>query len=558
MATGERYRRHARDSRGGLARIARRWSRPLLVLVVIASAIAYGASILRLPEPRPAWESESRFSAERAMEHVREVAKEPHPAGSQAMVRVAGYIADQLTALGLELEPLAERDPQTGVELRVVVARINGRDPTGAVLFVTHPDSVPEGPGAGDNATGVATLLETARALNNADTPRNDLIFLFDDGEERGYYPGAQMFAVRHRWMRDVKLVVGLDTAAWGVPFLMQDSENNGTLIRGFAEVDSAVGLGFDASTNREDASEIDVFRRAGIPGIELEDTYANVVQHTPRDTIERVEPASLQLLGDQVLGVAKVYGDLDLVDVAKPDRAFFTLPGIGLVHYPAAWSRWIAVALVGGLSGVLVVGCKRRDLRLRNVALGVVGGAASLAGAGALGALAASGYESWFPDPRLGTSSALGEYVLPSSGPFLAVVLALLFVCVAALYQRASARLGDAELAIAFLVIWVGLSVVAGIATPVGAYLFQLPTVVGVLAWLWLMWRPDRDPFVLTIPAAAAAFLVTEQSVMAFFGDGVAVLPSLAFVTVILGWILPVFTGLRRRGEASVSLGRA
>jgi hypothetical protein len=90
-----------------------------------------------------------------------------------------------------------------------------------------------------------------------------------------------------------VNLGVGLDTAAWGVPFLMQDSKNNGTWIRGSANVGHPVAFGFDASTNREDNSEIDLFRRRGLPGIELEDAYANVDQHPAADTAGRMNARS-------------------------------------------------------------------------------------------------------------------------------------------------------------------------------------------------------------------------------------------------------------------------
>ena len=173
---------------------------------------------------------------------------------------------------------------------------------------------MPQGPGAGDNATGAATLLETARALAAGPAPRDDVIFLFDDGEELGDYRGGDLFARYHPWMGDVRLAVGLDTAAWGVPFLMQDSPGNGVLVKGFAMgVEHPVALGLDASTNREDDAEIDQFRRRGIPGIELEDTYAHVVQHTAQDTVGRVHPGSLQLMGDQTLGAVRAYAGMDL-----------------------------------------------------------------------------------------------------------------------------------------------------------------------------------------------------------------------------------------------------
>ena len=120
-----------------------RWLRLAFVAVVIAAAFAYGASILRRPEVLPKDAPTQAFSAGRAMAHVRAIAKEPHPAGSAAMAQVATYLTTQLQRLGLEVEPLVARDPRTGVTLHVVAARLGGRAPTGAVLFVAHPDSVP-------------------------------------------------------------------------------------------------------------------------------------------------------------------------------------------------------------------------------------------------------------------------------------------------------------------------------------------------------------------------------------------------------------------------------
>jgi len=171
-----------------VANARRRWLRTAIVVVVTAAAFAYGGSALVRPHARPNDAPAQAFSAERAMTHVRAIAKQPHPAGSAAMVQVAGYLARQLERLGLEVQPLVVRDPQTGVTLHVVAGRLRGHDPTGAVLFVAHPDSVAQGPGGGDNATGAATLLETARALTSGPPMRNDVIFLFDDGEELGDY----------------------------------------------------------------------------------------------------------------------------------------------------------------------------------------------------------------------------------------------------------------------------------------------------------------------------------------------------------------------------------
>jgi Peptidase family M28 len=529
-----------------------RWLRPALVAVLVLSAFAYGASILRRPEALPKDAPAQEFSAERAMAHVRAIAKEPHPAGSAAMAQVATYLTIEMERLGLEVEPLVARDPQTGVTLHVVAARLRGRAPTGAVLFVAHPDSVPWGPGAGDNATGAATLLETARALTAGPLPRNDIIFLFDDGEELGDYRGGNMFAERHPWMSDVRLVVGLDTAAWGVPSLMEDSEHNGMLIRGYANgVDHPVALGLDASTNREDDAEIDPFRRLGLPGIELEDTYANIIQHTMGDTVARVNTGSLQLIGDQTLGVARTYSAIDLNDAAAPDRAFFTVPGIGLVHYPAAWGNALGILALLAVVVIILTARRRRGIRVRMLILGFAAAVGLVLTSTFLAIIAARLYERWYPDPR---RYPLAEYLLPSSAPYAIVVLVLIAIIFGISYRWVARRAGGTELGLGFLVLWLAFATAGLAKAPVGVYLFQWPLLAACTAWLWVLHRAARDSLVLVVPGAIAASLLAPQLLLAYFGDGVAGLPDLILVgSLAVGLIAPALTGLPSEQPAPV-----
>ena len=67
------------------------------------------------------------------------------------------YLVQQLTSIGLETQVQRTQ----GIEN--VLARLRGSDSTGAVLVLSHYDSVPVGPGAADNGSGVAALLETMR-----------------------------------------------------------------------------------------------------------------------------------------------------------------------------------------------------------------------------------------------------------------------------------------------------------------------------------------------------------------------------------------------------------
>ncbi len=75
-----------------------------------------------------------------------------------------------------------------------IVAERPGTDAAaGTILLGAHYDTVPESPGADDNATGVAAVLEVARLLANRETPRT-LKLVFFDSEEVGLL-GSLAFA---------------------------------------------------------------------------------------------------------------------------------------------------------------------------------------------------------------------------------------------------------------------------------------------------------------------------------------------------------------------------
>jgi hypothetical protein len=166
-----------------------------------------------------------------------------------------------------------------------------------------------------------------SRALTASASLRNDVMVLLEDGEEERFLGGVA-FAAGHPWMADVKVVVGLDTGAWGPPHVIQTSEDNGLVVRSYADgVDDPLAYGFLSATDADSEYETEPFRSRGIPAIEIEDAYSNVIQHTSRDTSENVDPARVQQLGDQALGLARALGDEDLTDNKAPDRVFHTFP---------------------------------------------------------------------------------------------------------------------------------------------------------------------------------------------------------------------------------------
>lgn len=101
--------------------------------------------------------------------------------------RARDYIQQELTAAGWlpQLQPF-----ENGVN---IYAEQAGSDPkAGKILLGAHYDTVEAAPGADDNATAVATLLEAARQLANQPI-RRTLQLVFFDLEEQGLL-GSQAF----------------------------------------------------------------------------------------------------------------------------------------------------------------------------------------------------------------------------------------------------------------------------------------------------------------------------------------------------------------------------
>ncbi len=106
-----------------------------------------------------------QVSADRIREHVRRLEGVRHPTvAPEALERAAGYIHTTLEAWGYAVTP--QWFDFRGQEFRNLVATRPGvRQPEARILVVAHYDTVEASPGANDNGSGVAVLLEAARVL---------------------------------------------------------------------------------------------------------------------------------------------------------------------------------------------------------------------------------------------------------------------------------------------------------------------------------------------------------------------------------------------------------
>lgn len=100
----------------------------------------------------------------RLRRHVTALARTPRPPGSAAHEIARGYVRDQLQAAGFV--PIVEEDHGFEIACTNILAKpIPDRPDLPLVIVGAHYDSTPTTPGADDNASALAALLEAAHWL---------------------------------------------------------------------------------------------------------------------------------------------------------------------------------------------------------------------------------------------------------------------------------------------------------------------------------------------------------------------------------------------------------
>ncbi|MCA1616852.1 MAG: M20/M25/M40 family metallo-hydrolase, partial [Acidobacteria bacterium] len=495
----------------------------------------------RPPAPVPADAPAADFSSGRAMQHLREIAKEARPVGSTEQARVREYIVGQLQGMALttQVQEATVVGQARGASLRAgrvknILARLPGANHDKGVLLVAHYDSVPAGPGASDNGSGVVALLETARALKAGPPLRNDVILLFSDAEEVGSL-GAKAFADEHAWAKEVGLVLNFEARGNGGPSAMfETSDGNGALIGEFAASaphPSATSLSYEIYKLLPNDTDLTVFKKAGLPGLNFAYIGGLVHYHSATDNLASVNEGSVQHQGSYALALARHFGNLDLTQLRQGNAVYFDLLGAAVIRYPAAWVVPVAALALLVFAAVVVVGRRARLLKASGVLIGffafllnmiVAAVAATLVWWGVLTTNA--GYRSLL----LGDTYNSGTYMLA----FAALIVAL----TAALHVWYRRRVSVENLAVGALAWWLILLVATSVLVPGASYLFAWPLLFSLLALgadFLLRGRqaPSRRAAVLTAGAVPGIVLLVPLIYMIF----VALTLNVAGVVMIL-----------------------
>lgn len=370
--------------------------RALWLPIALIAALMLAVWASQAPAPRAADAPVTSFSAGRAMADVQVLAAQPRPIGSAGHAAGLAHLTARMTALGLSpvtrpgvLSPAALRRLQswdvdaTGLEATNLVGVLPGTRPDlPAVLLMAHHDTVAGSPGAADDATGVAAVLETVRALRARGPRTRDVVVLFTDAEELNL-DGARAFFGGDPLRDRIGAVVNLEARGGGGRAMMfETGAGNAETVRLFARAARRADGG--ATTNSlaafvyqlmPNGSDFTVPRDRGLQGVNLAFIGRPEQYHTPRSTAANLDVGSLQHIGAQTLETATLLTSDAPLPRAGADAVWADVFGrLVIVTSPA--TGWLVLGASAALLAFAFVAVGRRGrLAPRDVVAGAAEG---------------------------------------------------------------------------------------------------------------------------------------------------------------------------------------
>lgn len=240
------------------------------------------------------------FSKRRAMRHVRRLAGRigPRVAGTGGDRRARRYVRRRFERLGYRTRAPRVPLPQGG-RTRNVEAWWPGSTPR--VVLGGHLDTVPGSPGANDNASGVAVLLELARILAGTEQALGVRLVAFGAEERQPggeHHLGSSVYVrtMTRRERRAFELMASVDMIGKPVTIIVGWTVERGPAVR--ALLRAARRAGVDARAQQiPDVSDHGPFELAGLPAAMLW-TGFEPNHHQPTDVVGGVAPRALKASG--------------------------------------------------------------------------------------------------------------------------------------------------------------------------------------------------------------------------------------------------------------------
>ena len=451
-----------------------------VILALVSVGIWFlGTKFTGQPAPSGLDARQTEFSAARAELTLGRLLgpQIPHPVSTAANMAVRDRVRAEFAALGVRTRVYRGTGCfgrakngffacGTTEDIVAEVAPGEGK----AIVLLAHYDSVPAGPGAADDQSSVASILEAVRALKaRGIKTMHPILAVITDGEEAGLL-GADAFLSNPELKARVGVVVNAEARGNQGPSLMfQTSPGNGRLIDLYARyvpqpaASSLTSVIYKLLPNDTDLT---LFINQGFTSYNFAFNGNVAHYHTPLDNRENLSPASLQHQGDNILGMTSGLMRTDFASLKGGDDIYVAVLGKFLPRMPATWALPLSLFALALLVGAAFLS--------RGEVLGI--GRRLMAIAMPLAAILACGLFGWLLHEVavLVSGNADPSYAYPL---FMRVSLAIGVAASLLLVSRmASARM-------AALSVWfwfAGLAVVTGALLPGLSPYFLFPALVG------------------------------------------------------------------------------
>lgn len=534
-----------------------------LVSALLIAGIIYGIFFLMMPqnvdeENTPMTE----FSTKRALQKVAAMTKEPHYVGSENHKSVAAYLEKELQKLGLETST------QEGFSLtewgnlsksKNILARIKGSNSSKAVMLLSHYDSAPHSSslGASDDASGIATILESVSAfLAKKSANKNDIIILFTDGEELGLN-GAALFVTEHPWAKDVGLVLNLEARGSAGPsyMLMETNKGNAKMVQEFSDANPGFpvsnSLMYSIYKMLPNDTDLTVFREEGkIQGFNFAFIDDHFNYHTQQDDLAHLSQKTLKHQGTYIMPLLKYFANADLTSLdSGEDYVYFNTP-FAFVSYPFSWN-FILVLIAGILFIFFVfIGIGKRTLSIKEIGRGFLPLIYSIFFSGGIAFLGWKTINVFYPqykDILHGFTYNGHSYI----AFFTFITLAICF----AFYKKFYFENQVMNYAVAPIFLWILINIALAIYLP-GAGFFIIPVFCSVIMLAYFV-LTQKTNWVLNLILAIPAFVILVPFIVMFpIGLGLKMLAgSAVLTTLVFTLLIPVFGYYPKKGNWALAM---
>lgn len=292
------------------------WSAPtfFLFIIIFASSI----------------QADQSFDAQQAFLHVKnQVDFGPHPSGSEEIKKTRDYIGSQLKKFGYTVTEQSFEDSTprgkikfTNIRARLPQSTISKWLSKPALVIASHYDTKwfkdIRFVGANDGGSSTGVLLEIARVVSvHKSLSKRSIEFVFFDGEEaiESFTETDGLYGSRHYVKQlkhgEIESMILLDMVGDGSLSVLVSNDAPDLSSKVYKAAEDVKARDYFHPLLGAMIDDHTPFVKAGIPAVDLIDfDYGpgNRFWHTNQDTIDKISPESLKIIGQTILKFLELY----------------------------------------------------------------------------------------------------------------------------------------------------------------------------------------------------------------------------------------------------------